>query len=295
MTASIIDGKTIAAGIRSEIAAAVARRVEAGRRPPGLATILVGEDPASASYVRSKGKACRDAGFHSIQVNLETDAPEEELLALVEKFNADPAIDGILVQLPLPPQMAEERVLARIDPTKDVDGFHPVNAGNLSLGRACFVPCTPLGIVELLARSAVTTRGAHAIVVGRSNIVGRPVAQLLSRKGPSGDATVTLCHSATQDLASHTRRADILVAAVGRPGAITGDMIKPGAVVIDVGVNRIDDLNAPRGYRLVGDVDFEAAARVASRITPVPGGVGPMTIAMLLRNTLDSAQRRDAR
>ncbi len=292
MTAAIIDGKKIAAEIRGEIGREVADRTARGLRPPGLAVVLAGENPASQFYVRSKTAACAEAGFHSEQYDRPADVTEDELLALVAALNADPAIDGILVQLPLPRHIDEERILLAIDPEKDIDGFHPVNVGNLSIGRTGFVPCTPLGVREMLAREGVSTRGKFAVVVGRSNIVGKPMAQLLMARGEGGDATVCVCHSATPDLAAVTKQADILVAAIGRAEAVTGDMIKPGAVVIDVGINRVDDPSREKGYRVCGDVHFESASRVASRITPVPGGVGPMTIAMLLRNTLESSRRR---
>jgi len=293
MSAKLIDGKAIAQQIRQEIAQEVAARRDANKRVPGLAVVLVGENPASMSYVRSKTRASAELGIHSVQIDKPTDLAEVELLAIVEQLNNDPKIDGILVQLPLPKHIDENRVIAAIHPDKDVDGFHPVNAGRLMIGLPGFVPCTPLGVKELLIRSGVETRGKHAVVVGRSNIVGKPMAQLLLQRGPGGDCTVTVCHSGTKDLAATTRQADILVAAMGRAEAITGDMMKPGAVVIDVGINRVEDSAAAKGYRLVGDVHFASAAEVASHITPVPGGVGPMTIAMLLRNTLESAKRRD--
>ncbi len=292
MSAAMIDGKKIAADIRLEVGSRVAERTARGLRPPGLAVVLVGENPASQFYVRSKGKACKEAGFHSEQYDRPAHTGEEELLSLVAELNANPAIDGILVQLPLPKHINEERVLLAIDPEKDVDGFHPVNVGNLSVGRKGFVPCTPLGVRELLIRSGIETRGKFAVIVGRSNIVGKPMAQLLVAKGKGGDATVCVCHSATDDLPSITRQADILVAAIGRPEIITGEMLKPGAVVIDVGINRVDDATKEKGYRVCGDVHFETASKVASHMTPVPGGVGPMTIAMLLHNTLESCRRR---
>jgi methylenetetrahydrofolate dehydrogenase (NADP+)/methenyltetrahydrofolate cyclohydrolase len=293
MPAELIDGKAIAAAIRADIARAVARRQSTARRPPGLAVVLIGDDPASHSYVRSKTQACQEAGFVSLQIDRPAQTSQAELLDIVDSLNANPVVDGILVQLPLPRHIDPDAVLERIAPDKDVDGFHPVNVGRLVLGQPGFVPCTPKGIVELLVRSQVPTRGALAVVVGRSNIVGKPVAQLLVRKGPGGDATVVVCHTGTRDLAAMTRQADILIAAAGQPETIDGSMIKPGAVVIDVGVNRIADVTRARGWRLVGDVAFESARQIASRITPVPGGVGPMTIAMLLQNTLESAQRRD--
>lgn len=289
MAARIIDGKAIAEAIRGEIREAVQARVAQGLRPPGLAVVLVGENPASASYVRSKTRACAEAGFHSVQIDRPATTTQEELLGIVEGLNNDDRIDGILVQLPVPAHIDADAVLEAIDPRKDVDGFHPMNAGALAIGRECLVPCTPLGIVELLVRSGIETRGSHAVVIGRSNIVGKPMAQLLLRKGRGGDCTVTVCHSATKDIAAVAREADILVAAIGRAEFVTADMVKPGAVVIDVGINRVDDAAKQKGYRLCGDVDFAGVSQVAGWITPVPGGVGPMTIAMLLRNTLSAA------
>ena len=286
-----IDGKKIAARIRAEAAAEAARMKAAGVEP-GLAVVLVGDDPASVSYVTAKERACAECGVRSFPVRLPAEASQDELLAEVARLNADPAVDGILVQLPLPRTVDAQAVIRAIAPEKDVDGFHPVSLGRLVLGLDTFVPCTPAGILELLARSGVETAGRHAVVVGRSNIVGKPLAILLSRKGPGGDATVTLCHTATRDLAEQTRRADILVVAAGRPGTVTADMVKPGAVVVDVGVNRVPDASKKAGYRLVGDVDYEGVSRVASLVTPVPGGVGPMTIAMLVKNTLKAARRR---
>ncbi|MBC3943147.1 bifunctional methylenetetrahydrofolate dehydrogenase/methenyltetrahydrofolate cyclohydrolase FolD [Sphingomonas albertensis] len=282
MSATIIDGKAFAAGLRARIADGVtAFRAQAGRAP-GLAVVLVGEDPASNVYVRSKGKATREAGMESIEHRLPADVPAEDLLALVATLNADPTIDGILVQLPLPKHIDEQTVIAAIDPDKDVDGFHPINAGRLATGLPAFVPCTPLGCVMLLKSVLPSLSGLEAVVVGRSNIVGKPMAQLLLRES----CTVTIVHSRTQDVPAHIRRADIVVAAVGIPEMIKGVWLKPGATVIDVGINRTD-------AGLVGDVDFASAAEVAGAITPVPGGVGPMTIACLLRNTLVSAGRRE--
>ena len=289
MPAELIDGVAIARAVRADVARDAAALAERGVRP-GLAVVLVGDDPASAVYVRAKGKACEEAGMHSVTIRLPHETSEEELLEQIDRLNEDPAIHGILVQSPVPKQIDSEAVIDRIAPHKDVDGFHPVNVGKLLTGaRDGFVSCTPAGVIEMLLRSGVETRGAEAVIVGRSNIVGRPMAALLMRTGPGGDATVTVCHSRTRDLAAHCRRADILVAAIGRPAMITGDMIKRGAVVVDVGINRVDDPSQKKGYRLVGDVDFESASRVASRITPVPGGVGPMTIAMLLKNTVRAA------
>ncbi len=286
-----IDGKRIAADIRAEAAAEAAGMKAAGVEP-GLAVVLVGENPASVSYVTAKERACAECGIRSFPVRLPATASQGELLAEIARLNAHPSVDGILVQLPLPKGIDEQAVIRAIAPEKDVDGFHPVSLGRLVLGLDTFVPCTPAGILELLARSGVDPAGKHAVVVGRSNIVGKPVAFLLARKGPGGNATVTACHTGTRDLASFTRTADILVVAAGRPGTVTADMVKPGAVVVDVGVNRVPDASKKAGYRLVGDVDYAGVAPVASLITPVPGGVGPMTIAMLMRNTLKAARRR---
>jgi methylenetetrahydrofolate dehydrogenase (NADP+)/methenyltetrahydrofolate cyclohydrolase len=291
VSARILDGTVIGQAIRDEVKAEVARIADTGRRP-GLAAVLVGEDPASAVYVRSKGKACEEAGMHSVTVRLPADTPEAELLATVDRLNADPDIHGILVQLPLPKHINSEKVLRRIDPGKDVDGFHPMNVGKLVTGdKTAFRPATPFGVQQMLIRSGIDTKGAHAVIVGRSNIVGRPMANLLIQQGPGGDATVTVCHSKTRDLPAVTRSADILIAAIGKAEFVTADMVRPGAVVIDVGINRVDDPSRPKGYRLVGDVAYEPVAQVASAITPVPGGVGPMTIAMLLQNTLQAMQQ----
>jgi methylenetetrahydrofolate dehydrogenase (NADP+)/methenyltetrahydrofolate cyclohydrolase len=289
MTAKILDGKRIAAEVRSEVRARAAE-LKAEGVVPGLAFILVGDDPASAVYVRSKGQACEEAGFHSVTERLPATASQPQVLALIEGFNADERIHGILVQLPLPEQIDEDVVLSAIDPAKDVDGFHPVNAGRLAAGQDCFVPCTPFGVREMLIREGIETRGRHAVVVGRSNIVGRPMASLLLRYGQGGDATVTVCHSKTADLGAATRLGDIVIVAVGRARMITREMVRPGAVVIDVGINRVPDPGRPGKTKLVGDVDFEGVSQVASAITPVPGGVGPMTIAMLLSNTLKAAE-----
>ena len=282
MTAAIIDGKARAAALRGEVAAGVARFRAATGRAPGLAVVLVGDDPASSVYVRSKGRATEAAGMLGWQHRLPADVAQAELLQLVERLNADAAVDGILVQLPLPPQIDERVVIQAIDPDKDVDGFHPVNAGRLATGLDGFVPCTPLGCLLLLRGVHPHLAGLEAVVIGRSNIVGKPLAQLLLRES----CTVTVAHSRTRDLFAHVRQADIVVAAVGVPGLVTGTMVKPGATVIDVGINRTD-------AGLVGDVDFASAVEVAGAITPVPGGVGPMTIACLLRNTLVSACRRE--
>lgn len=290
MSARIIDGKQISADIRQELLEETGRlRAERGVTP-GLAVILVGEDPASQSYVTAKERACHETGIFSDDNRLPASTTQEELLALIAEKNADPRIHGILVQLPLPRHIDTDAVIAAISPEKDVDGFSPASLGRLMLGQPTFISCTPHGIIQLLLRTGVKTDGAHVVVVGRSNIVGKPVANLLFQKAAGGNATVTVCHRHTRDLPSFTRQADILVAAVGSPGAITGDMVKPGAVVIDVGVNRVADPTAPRGYRLKGDVVFDEVKEVASMITPVPGGVGPMTITMLLYNTVLSAK-----
>jgi methylenetetrahydrofolate dehydrogenase (NADP+)/methenyltetrahydrofolate cyclohydrolase len=282
MTAALIDGKAFAAGVRARIAERVAAFVGQTGRAPGLAVVLVGEDPASAVYVRNKGRATREAGMVSVEHRLPADVPQDALLDLVDALNADPAIDGILVQLPLPGHIDERIVLTRIDPDKDVDGFHPVNAGRLATGLPGFVPCTPFGCVMLLKDVLGDLSGLDAVVIGRSNIVGKPMAQLLIAES----CTVTVAHSRTRDLSSVIKRADIVVAAVGRPEMIKGEWLKPGATVIDVGINRTE-------AGLVGDVDFAGAMSVAGAVTPVPGGVGPMTIACLLRNALLSAERRE--
>ncbi len=293
MPAHLIDGNAIAADVRADVRAGVEDWTQAGHRPPVLRVVLVGEHPASASYVRGKVRAAAEAGIDSETLRLPDDLPEPDLLALIAELNAAPDVDGILVQLPLPGHVEERKVIHALDPHKDVDGFHPVNVGRLVLGEPGFVPCTPAGIVEMLARSGIETSGARAVVIGRSNIVGKPLANLLLRRGH--DATVTVCHSRTRGLAEIARQADLLVAAIGRARFVTADMVKPGAAVIDVGINRVDDPARERGYRLEGDVDFEAVRRKAGWITPVPGGVGPMTIAMLLKNTLDAARRRHER
>ena len=286
--ATLIDGKAIAAQVRERVARETAE-LKARGVTPGLAVVLVGDDPASAVYVRSKGKACEEAGMKSVTIRRPAGITQDELLAIVDELNADATIHGILVQMPLPKHMSAEVVVRRILPAKDVDGFHPVNVGKLLIGeRDGFAPCTPAGVMELLKRHGVETRGAECVIVGRSNIVGKPMAALMIQ--PGTDATVTVCHSRTRDLAAHTRRADILVAAIGRARFITADMVKPGAVVIDVGINRVEDATTKSGYRLAGDVDFDGVSAVASLITPVPGGVGPMTIAMLLANTVRAAR-----
>jgi len=259
---------------------------------PGLAVVLVGDNPASQVYVRMKGKACEEAGLYHETINLPKETSEAELMALLERLNANPEIHGILVQLPLPKQIDTNRALHRIDPRKDVDGFHPENVGRVAAGDPSgFRPATPYGVQQLLLRTGVETKGAHAVIVGRSNIVGRPMAALLLQDGPGGNATVTVCHSRTRNIEHHTKQADILIVAIGKAEFVTGNMVKPGAVVIDVGVNRVDDASRKQGYRLVGDVKFEEARQVASAITPVPGGVGPMTITMLLYNTVQAAKQ----
>ena len=290
-SAAIIDGNAIAKAMRAELQREVAALRERGIKP-GLAAVLVGDNPASHVYVRMKGQACDEAGLYHETIVLAADTSEETLLKLIDKLNEDAKIHGILVQLPLPKQIDTNRVLLRILPSKDVDGFHPENVGRVAQGDAAgFRPATPYGVLQLLIRSGIETKGKHAVVVGRSNIVGRPMAALLLHDAPGGNATVTVCHSRTRDIASFTRQADILIVAIGKPEFVTGDMIKPGAVVIDVGVNRVDDASRKQGYRLVGDVKFEEARRVASAITPVPGGVGPMTITMLLYNTVQAARQ----
>ena len=286
----LIDGKALAKRMREEIAADVAALKAERGVTPGLAVVLVGEDPASVSYVTAKERACAEAGMRSVEVRLPESVAEDKLVAEIARLNADPEIDGVLVQLPLPKGIDTKRVIEAISPEKDVDGFTPVNIGRMMIGDKCFLPCTPHGIVKLIEFAGMDLKGRHVVVIGRSNIVGRPLSVLLSMKGV--DATVTLCHTATRDIASFTRAADAVVVAAGRPGTLTGDMLRKGAVVIDVGVNRVRDATSARGYRLVGDADFESCSRVASAITPVPGGVGPMTITMLLWNTLAAARRR---
>ena len=291
MPARLIDGTAIAREIRAEVASNVEALRSRGIQP-GLAVVLVGDDPASAVYVRSKGRACEVVGMHSVTVRMPASSTQEELIAEVDALNADPTIHGILVQMPLPRQIDAEAVVRRIKPEKDVDGFHPVNVGKSLIGeRDGFVPCTPAGVQELLRRSGVETKGAECVIVGRSNIVGKPMMALMVQNRRGANATVTVCHSATRDLAGHTRQADILIVAAGQPEMVTGDMVKRGAVVIDVGINRVEDASAKNGYRLVGDVEFEAVRQTASLLTPVPGGVGPMTIAMLLRNTVRAAEQ----
>lgn len=291
MAAKIISGTEIAKQIRAELKEEVANLKAKHDITPGLATVLVGDDPASRVYVGQKEKACKELGIYSERIDLPGDTPEADLLALIDRLNKDPRINGILVQLPLPKHIDERKVLYAIDPAKDVDGFHPVNVGKLMIGTRCFLPCTPHGIQELLIRSGVETAGAEVVVVGRSNIVGKPIANMLIQKGKGADATVTVCHTRTKDMAFHTRRADILIVAAGRPKTVTADMVKEGVVVIDVGVNRIGQ--TPEGKAiLAGDVDFESVKEKASAITPVPGGVGPMTITMLMQNTVEAAKEQ---
>lgn len=293
MPARIIDGKAIADQIKQEVAEET-RSLKQKGITPGLGFIIVGDNPASRSYVRMKGKACEQVGFYSATKELPEATSQDDLLSWVDQFNRDPAIHGFLVQLPLPDHLNETQVIDNIDPAKDVDCFHPYNVGKLAAGADVFAPCTPAGIVELLLRSGHDPGGKHVVIVGRSSIVGRPLATILSRKGRGGDATVTLCHSRTKDMTKFLKQADVVVAAIGRPEFIRGGMLKQGAVVIDVGINRVEvpvEEN-PKGYRIVGDVEFSSASQVAEAITPVPGGVGPMTIAMLLQNTLKTARRK---
>lgn len=288
MPAELIDGVAIAKEIRADVARDAAKLIARGVIP-GLTVVLVGDDPASAVYVASKEKSCKEAGMNGETIRLAVTTTQAELLAVIDRLNADPAVHGILVQMPVPKQIDPQAVILRIAPEKDVDGFHPVNVGRIWIGdQTGFAPCTPAGVMVLLERAGVTLAGKDAVVLGRSTIVGKPMTSLLV----NASATVTVCHSRTKDLAAHTRRADVLVAAIGKPGFVTADMVKPGAVVIDVGINRIADPSAKRGYRLLGDVAFEQVRAVASKITPVPGGVGPMTIAMLLKNTVRAAEQR---
>jgi len=287
--ANVIDGTAIARRMRDEIAKDVAV-LHARGLIPGLAMVVVGEDAASQVYVRAKGRACEEAAMKSVTIRMPADTTEAQLLLQVRALNADPTMHGILVQMPLPPQIDPDVVIRAVDPRKDVDGFHPINVGKLLIGeRDGFAPCTPAGVQELLLQSGVQTSGKECVLIGRSNIVGKPMAALMIQDQPGANATVTICHRHTRDLSFHTRRADILIAAAGRAHLVKGDMVKPGAVVIDVGINRVEDPSLPKGYRLVGDVDFDAVRQVASLITPVPGGVGPMTIAMLLKNTVRAA------
>lgn len=289
MPAQIINGKKISEEIKQEIKQQAEALFNETGVVPGLAFILVGDNPASQVYVKMKGKACEELGFYSITLKLPTETSENELIEKIQTLNSDPKIHGILVQLPLPPHIDEQKILQTIDPIKDVDGFHPVNVGKLVIGLDTYLPCTPAGIQELLKRSGINPSGKHVVIVGRSNIVGKPIANILIQKKEWANATVTVCHTGTKDIAYFTKQADILIAAMANPEFIKGNMIKPGAIVIDVGVNRINDPNSEKGYKLVGDVHFESAYEVAGAITPVPGGVGPMTIAMLMKNTLKAA------
>jgi methylenetetrahydrofolate dehydrogenase (NADP+)/methenyltetrahydrofolate cyclohydrolase len=291
MAATIIDGKAIAAQVRTEVRAEADRRKRERGLIPGLAFILVGEDPASQVYVRSKGKACAEMGFHSVTHCLRAEVGQEELLRLIRSCNTDESIHGILAQLPLPAHIDEQTVIEAIDHRKDVDGFHPVNVGRLVVGLEGLRPCTPAGIQELLIRSGHDPSGKHVVVLGRSNIVGKPVLNILLQKQKGANAVVTVVHTGAGDIAPYTREGDILIAALGKPEIVRGEMLKPGCVVIDVGINRVEDTAKRTGYRIVGDVHFASASSVASAITPVPGGVGPMTIAMLMRNTLRAAER----
>jgi len=291
MSAQIISGKDIANEIRAELTTEVARLKDEAGMTPGLATVLLGDDPASQMYVGMKNKGAAAIGIHSRQITLPADTPEDELLGVVAGLNADPKIHGILVQSPLPDHIDEARVVEAIDPSKDVDGFHPVNVGRIATNSDdFFAPCTPAGVIEMLTRSGHDPAGKHVVIVGRSNLVGRPLASLLMRKALGGNATVTVCHSCTRDLAAVTRTADILVVATGQPEMITADMVAPGAIVIDVGTNRVEDETLEKGYRVCGDVLFKEVAEIAAAISPVPGGVGPMTITMLLSNTVKSAR-----
>ncbi len=290
MTAKILDGKALAEEIRGEVATGVAEMQQKHSVIPGLAAVLVGDEPASAIYVRNKRRACEEVGMVSDTFLMPADSTNEQVLARVQALNKDPRFHGILVQLPMPPQIDERLIIESLDPTKDVDGLHPFNVGKLAQGRADFVPGTPAGIQQILLRNGHDPAGANVVVCGRSDIVGKPMALLLMQRADGANATVTVCHTRTKNLAEITRQADILVAAIGLPRTITGDMVKEGAVVIDVGINRVDDTSQKRGYRLEGDVDFDAVSKKASAITPVPGGVGPMTIAMLLVNTLTATR-----
>lgn len=287
MTATILSGKAVAKEIREELTAQTAKLKEQTGKAPGLAVILIGENPASVSYVTAKQKACSEIGIESFEYKFPAEFTEKQLLDLIQELNEDPKVNGILVQLPIPKHIDEHKVLYAIDPDKDVDGFHPVNVGRLMIGEAKFPPCTPAGIQELIIRSGTETSGAEVVVVGRSNIVGKPISIMMAQKARGANSTVTICHTRTKDTAFHTKRADILIVAAGVPNAVTGDMIKPGACVIDVGVNRIGMTESGKA-KLAGDVEYAAALEVAGSITPVPGGVGPMTITMLMKNTVNS-------
>ena len=290
MPATVIDGKQMAEDIRREVAEEVRTFKEGGNASPGLAAVLVGDDPASAVYVRNKRRACDEAGMLNETFELPLETTQDELIGIVRELNSDARFHGILVQLPLPSHIQEREVILAIDPDKDVDGMHPVNGGRLLEGNPRFLPATPAGVQQMLMRTGNDPAGKHVVIVGRSNIVGKPLATMLMQKAPGANATVTVCHTGTKDVAAFTRQADIVVAAIGRPRALTAEMVAEGAVVIDVGINRVDDATRKAGYRLVGDVDYEPVAEKASAITPVPGGVGPMTIAMLLTNTLQAAR-----
>ena len=289
----IIDGKATASAIKQEIAAEVEARVAAGKKRPHLAAVLVGHDGGSETYVAHKVKACEECGFTSTLIRREADVTQQELLDIVAQLNADSDIDGYIVQLPLPAHIDEQAIIQAVNPDKDVDGFHPVNVGRMSLGLPCFLSATPAGIIELLRRYNIETRGKHCVVIGRSNIVGKPVASLMMQKANPGNATVTVCHSATPNIKEIVSQADIIIAAIGHPGFVTADMVKPGAVVIDVGTTRVPDATKKSGFRLAGDVDFQNVAPLCSAITPVPGGVGPMTICSLMINTLQAARNKD--
>lgn len=292
---TLIDGKKVSEDIKNEIAAEVEQMVAAGQKRPHLAAILVGHDGGSETYVANKVKACERCGFKSSLIRFEDDVTEERLLQEIERLNNDPDVDGFIVQLPLPGHIDEQRIIEAVDYRKDVDGFHPINVGRMSIGLDCFVSATPMGIVELLKRYNIDTKGKHCVVIGRSNIVGKPVSSLMLRKEAGCDATVTVCHSSTRNIAELCRQADIIIAALGRPGFVTEDMVKDGAVIIDVGTTRVPDATRKSGFRLSGDVDFEHVAPKCSYITPVPGGVGPMTIASLMLNTIKAAKQAQTR
>ena len=290
MAAKIMSGNKVAKKMRAEMTAEVEQLKKEHEVVPGLAVVLVGDNPASISYVTGKQKACKEVGINSVEHRFDADLPEADLLKLIDELNGDPAINGILVQLPLPKHIDENKVLNAIDPSKDVDGFHPVNLGKMLIGEPCFLPCTPHGVQQLILRSGIDVSGKHVVVVGRSNIVGKPVANILFQKKEGANATVTVCHTGTKDMGYFTRQADILIVAAGRPNTVTADMVADGAVVVDVGVNRVPDESKKSGFRLAGDVDFDEVSQKASAISPVPGGVGPMTITMLLHNTIQSAK-----
>ncbi|MBT4501305.1 MAG: bifunctional methylenetetrahydrofolate dehydrogenase/methenyltetrahydrofolate cyclohydrolase FolD [Gemmatimonadetes bacterium] len=290
MAAKIMSGKEVAKQMRAEMTTVVEQLKKEHEVVPGLAVVLVGDNPASISYVTGKKKACKEVGIKSVEHKFDADLPEEDLLKLIDELNGDPAINGILVQLPLPKHIDENKVLNAIDPAKDVDGFHPVNLGKMLIGEKCFLPCTPHGVQQLMLRSGIEVSGKHVVVVGRSNIVGKPVANILFQKKEGANATVTVCHTGTKDMAYFTKQADILIVAAGYPNTVTADMVSDGVVVVDVGVNRVPDESKKSGFRLAGDVDYDGVSEKASAISPVPGGVGPMTITMLLYNTIDSAK-----